>query len=89
MVLGPTLTVVWRGNLETGEMLSIQGGAADKGALSRPLPAIPMEVEVAPANSVEVLEAPSPANGWARLRIRNLDRPRTLLFVRYREFTKP
>jgi serine/threonine-protein kinase len=82
---GPTITAVWRGNLQTGETLTIDKGVADKGKLSRALPSIPIEIEVAPANSVEILEAPSQANGWSQLRLRNLDRPRTLIFIRYRE----
>lgn len=48
-----------------------------------------MVVDIAPTNSLEIVEAPSEANGWARLRIRNLDRLRTLLFIRYRELARP
>ncbi len=85
---GPLVTVVWKGELQTGQTLTIQAGAADSGGLSRPLPAVPMQVEISPQDSLDVLEAPSAGNGWARMRIHNSGRSRTLIFIRYRELSK-
>lgn len=86
---GPAVTLVWRGRLAPGETLLIENGSPSAGSLSKPLPAEPIAVEVSPANGVEILEAPGPNNGWAKLRVRNSEHDRTMFLVRYRELRTP
>ena len=81
--LPTTTTIIWRGELEADAELTITGDQASSGSLSRGLPGQPVSVELSPS-TLEILEAPSAANGWNRLRIRNGDRKRTLIFIRYR-----
>ncbi len=87
--LGPLVTLVWKGELGTSETLVVDGGKSASGELSRPLPAFPMQVEISPQDSLELVEAPSAANNWSRLRIHNSGRARTLIFIRYRKLAQP
>ncbi|MCB1019342.1 MAG: serine/threonine protein kinase [Acidobacteria bacterium] len=82
LLVGATTTIVWRGELQPGAELRIDGNTASTGEISRGLPEGPFEVEVSP-NVLEVVERPSEANGWSRLRLRNGgDRERRYFLIR-------
>ncbi|MEZ5366186.1 MAG: serine/threonine-protein kinase [Bryobacterales bacterium] len=82
LLVGATTTIVWRGDLPPGGELRIDGDTASVGEISRGLPEGPFEVEVSP-NVLEVIEKPSEANGWKRLRLKNGgDRERRYFLIR-------
>ena len=84
LLVGATTTIVWRGQLDPGAELRIEGDSASIGDISRGLPGEPVQIEVSP-NVLEILEAPSAANGWNRLRLRNgEDRARRYFLIRCR-----
>jgi serine/threonine-protein kinase len=68
----PAATILWRGNLLPGVFLEIAGNTPTNGAIisGGPLPQVPHTIDVAPT-SLKVFEAPSAANQWNRLSIRN------------------
>jgi hypothetical protein len=86
LLVGATTTIVWRGQLDPGGELRIEGDKASVGEISRGLPGGPVQIEVSP-NVLEILEAPSEANGWNRLRLRNggdRQEPRRYFIIRCR-----
>jgi serine/threonine-protein kinase len=84
LLVGATTTIVWRGQLDPGAELRIEGDKASIGDISRGLPGEPVQIEVSP-NVLEILEAPSAANGWLRLRLLNGgDRARRYFLIRCR-----
>ena len=86
LLVGATTTIVWRGQLDPGAELRIEGDKASVGEISRGLPGGPVQIEVSP-NVLEIVEAPSEANGWNRLRLRNggdRQEPRRYFIIRCR-----
>jgi serine/threonine-protein kinase len=82
LLVGATTTIVWRGQLDPGADLVIEGDTASAGEISRGLPGAPVEIEVSP-NVLEIREAPSAANGWKVLRLHNGgDRARRYFIIR-------
>ena len=82
LLVGATTTIVWRGQLDPGGDLVIEGDTASSGEISRGLPGNPVEIEVSP-NVLEIREAPSAANGWNVLRLHNGgDRARRYFIIR-------
>ena len=68
---GPTRgSIRWTGNLRPSGILTIEGGKSSEGSLNGDLPRIPVRISVSP-REVEIVEAPSAANQWDRLVIRN------------------
>jgi len=65
-----TSTIVWNGQLNAGEELTINGATASAGGMTGGFPGDPVNVRITPGNVFEVLESPSAENGWKRLRIR-------------------
>jgi hypothetical protein len=85
LLVGATVSIVWRGQLDPGGDLAIEGDTVSSGEISRGLPGVPVEIEVSP-NVLEIREAPSEANGWNVLRLHNGgDRPRRYFIIRYKE----
>lgn len=84
---GPVVEIVWRGSLEPNAALLVQDGRADSGELSAALPVRPISVEVSPPGTLQIVETPSVSNGWARLRIVNQGRTRSLFLIRYRNLS--
>jgi serine/threonine-protein kinase len=82
LLVGATITIVWRGELDPGAELRIEGDKASIGEISRGLPGDAVQIEVSP-NVLEILEAPSAANNWSRLRLLNGgDRVRRYFLIR-------
>jgi hypothetical protein len=63
--------LIWTGRLRKGETLTIENDRASSGTLDGKLPGIPVTLEL-DEEDFELLEAPSPANRWKRLRIRSV-----------------
>jgi ABC-type Fe3+/spermidine/putrescine transport system ATPase subunit len=69
------ITMIWSGSLEPNAELTINGGQATPGKLTRPMPGRPVRVvSVIPA-SVRVIEPPSASSQWNVLKLRNGPRP--------------
>jgi hypothetical protein len=82
LLVGATITIVWRGQLDPGAELRIDGDKASIGEISRGLPGEPVQIEVSP-NVLEILEAPSAENNWSKLRLLNGgDRVRRYFLIR-------
>jgi serine/threonine protein kinase len=68
---GPTRgSIRWTGSLAPLAKLTIEGGTVSEGSLNGDFPRIPVKVSVT-TRDVEVIEAPSAANQWDRVVIRN------------------
>jgi hypothetical protein len=64
-------TVVWSGSLEPETELTIEGDRASTGRVTRALPRGPMHLISVTPSSVQVVERPTAANGWQRVRLRS------------------
>lgn len=82
---GPVIELVWRGQLASDATIAVVDGTPDAGELSAPLPVRPLQVEISPPGAVEIVQAPSESNNWARLEVRNRGRERRLFLIRYQE----
>jgi serine/threonine-protein kinase len=66
----PARTAIWSGALAPGAEVTFGAGGPSAGALTLELPSAFLVDRVTP-KVAEIVEAPSAANGWSRLRIRN------------------
>jgi hypothetical protein len=60
-------TLTWEGEIDGADLIDIQNGAPNRGAVSGSLPGVPVMVQAFPANSVTISVAPGPSNGWKRI----------------------
>jgi hypothetical protein len=63
---------MWSGRLERNGLITITGNTASNGTVTQgSLPGVPVTVQVEPAESVGVAEAPGPSNGWTKIVLRS------------------
>ena len=82
---GRAITIFWSGSLEPNGELTIEGGQASTGQITQPLPGRPVHLEKVTPAAIAVLEAPSAANRWRRLKLRNGTRPTESIIITLRQ----
>jgi serine/threonine protein kinase len=71
--------IVWTGELDVGQELDLSAKSA---AISGSLPGVPVTIEVHPS-SLTIIAAPSAANQWRRLVVRNEGRKQVAIMVNW------
>lgn|GEM_PF-5348179 len=82
---GSAGTLVWKGRLRRGAVVSIDGARATTGMLQGALPGVPVVVESASPN-VRITEMPGPANGWKRIAFESLRDQNAVVTLHWRLF---
>jgi len=75
--------IVWSGQLEKGEAISVNGTRPSTGNLTGALPGVPVLIEVEPKD-VGIAEAPGPSNGWKGFSLRSRKGRQTVVTIRWR-----
>lgn len=74
--------LIWSGQLEKGDTVTIQGGQASAGSLRGELPGLPVIVDL-DTREFAIAEAPSPSNGWKKLVFRSRNKRHTVVTVKW------
>jgi serine/threonine-protein kinase len=74
-------SLVWTGDLESGQEIDMAGGAA--AGVTGTLPGLPVKIQDVHPSSVHVVTAPGPANHWHGLVVRNDGRKQGMIIVRW------
>jgi hypothetical protein len=75
-------TIIWSGQMDADEVITIDGDHSIKGSVSGALPGVPVQVDVE-TKEFAIAEAPAPSNGWKRLAIRSKRKRQAVVSVHW------